>query len=259
MKTVILCGGLGTRLREETEFKPKPMVNIGSKPILWHIMKLYAQQGHSDFVLALGYKGDMIKDYFVHYEIMNNDFTLELGKPETYSSCGCHGETGWKITLADTGLNTLKGGRLKRVQKYVHDSTFLMTYGDGLCTVDINAVINFHKEHGKIATLTGVNPGARFGELRVEGNTVSSFHEKPANVESTLINGGYFVLDKRIFEFLSEDESCDFEYGPLEKLASIGELMVYKHSGFWACMDTLRDVEYLNKLWAEGDAQWKNW
>lgn len=259
MQTVILCGGLGTRLREETEFKPKPMVDIGTKPILWHIMKIYAQQGHKDFVLALGYKGHMIKDYFVHYEFMNSDFTLELGKPEKYCYYGCHDEAGWRITLADTGMNTLKGGRLKRIQKYIEGDTFLMTYGDGLCTVDINSVVAFHKKHGKIATLTGINPASRFGELQVEGERVSSFCEKPASAGSGFANGGYFVLDRRIFEFLTDDDDCDFEYGPLEKLAKLGELMVYKHRGFWACMDTLRDVEYLNKLWGEGRAAWKNW
>ncbi len=259
METVILCGGEGTRLREETEFKPKPMVNIGTKPILWHIMKIYAQHGHKDFVLALGYKGHMIKDYFVHYEFMNSDLTLELGKPETFCYHCSHDEAGWKITLADTGLKTLKGGRLKRVQKYIKGDTFLMTYGDGLCTVDINAAIAFHKSHGKIATLTGINPAARFGELRMRGDEVYSFHEKPKDTESGLANGGYFVLDRRIFDHLSEDEDCDFEYGPLERLAEMGELMVFRHGGFWACMDTLRDTEYLNRLWKEGSAEWKIW
>lgn len=259
MQTVILCGGEGTRLREETEFKPKPMVNIGPRPILWHIMKIYAQQGHTDFILALGYKGDMIKDYFVHYEFMNSDVTLELGKPDTFCYHCSHQEAGWRITLADTGLKTLKGGRLKRIQKYIKGDSFLMTYGDGLCTVDINALIQFHNSHGKIATLTGINPASRFGELRIEGDQVRTFHEKPQHVDRALTNGGYFVLDKRVFDYVDIDENCDFEYGPLEKLAANGELMVFRHAGFWACMDTLRDVEYLNRLWKEGMAAWKIW
>ena len=259
MKTIILCGGEGTRLREETEFCPKPMVKIGQRPILWHVMKTYAQQGHSDFILALGYKGRMIKDYFIHYEFMNSDISLELGKPEVCAYQSNHDEAGWKITLADTGIKTLKGGRLKRVQKYIADDTFMMTYGDGLCTVDINKLIAFHKAHGKIATVTGINPAVQFGQLRADGDRVEAFREKPTDTDNGLANGGYFVLDRRIFDYVSDDDECDFEYGPLECLADMGELMVYRHKGFWACMDTMRDVEYLNRLWNEGEAAWKNW
>ena len=259
MKTVILCGGLGTRLREETEFRPKPMVNIGNRPILWHIMKIYAHQGYKDFVLALGYKGEMIKNYFIHYEFMNNDVTLELGKPENFCIHQQHEEKGWKITLADTGEKTLKGGRLKKIEKYITGDTFMMTYGDGVADIDLRELLAFHKSHGKLATVTGINPISRFGELKVEGGQVCSFCEKPKEGESTLVSGGFFVFGRRIFDYLSADDHVDLEIGPLEKIANEGQLMVYKHSGFWACMDTLRDMESLNKLWSANKAEWKIW
>ena len=258
MKVVILCGGLGTRLREETEFRPKPMVNIGSRPILWHIMKYYSQFGCQDFILALGYKGEMIKNYFCHYELMNNDVTIELGQPENMCIHHSHDEAGWKITLADTGEKTLKGARLKKVEKYITDKTFIMTYGDGIADVDINALLAFHKSHGKIATVTGINPASRFGELKTDGDRVVSFAEKPQNGEG-LINGGFFVFNSGIFDYLSADDNCELEIGPLEKVANDGQLMVYKHTGSWACMDTLRDMDYLNKLWNENKAFWKVW
>ena len=263
MKVVILCGGMGTRLREETEFRPKPMVHIGTRPILWHIMKIYAHFGHNDFIIALGYKGDMIKDYFCRYEIMNNDVTLELGKPESLCLHQKHNEVGWKVTLTDTGEAALKGARVKRIEKYISDDTFMVTYGDGLADLDINKLISFHKRHGKIATLTGVNPASRFGELKYTGNRVESFSEKPVlsdrDEEQGLISGGFFVFDRRIFDYVSEDDDCDLEYGVLEQLAREGQLMVYKHKGFWACMDTLRDMEFLNEIWMEGKPQWKVW
>lgn len=258
MKVVILCGGIGTRLREETEFRPKPMVNIGSRPILWHIMKYYSQFGFNDFILALGYKGEMIKNYFCHYEIMNNDVTIELGKPENMCIHYANQEKGWKITLVDTGEKTLKGGRLKKVEKYINDEIFMMTYGDGLADVDLKKLLAFHKSHKKIVTVTGVNPSARFGELKVKDNQVVVFSEKPKRGTS-LINGGFFVFNKKIFDYLSPDDNCDLEIGPLEKIAKEGEMMVYKHKGFWACMDTLRDMEYLNDLWNKGMAKWKIW
>ncbi len=258
VKVIILCGGLGTRLREETEFRPKPMVNIGSRPILWHIMKYFSQFGCQDFILALGYKGEMIKNYFCHYELMNNDVTIELGKPENICIHHAHDEAGWKITLSDTGEKTLKGARLKKLEKYITNDPFILTYGDGLANVDINALMAFHKAHGKIATVTGINPASRFGELKVDGDRVESFSEKPNGGES-LINGGFFVLNRDIFNYLSSDDLCDFEVGPLEEVVKDGQLMVYKHRGFWACMDTLRDVEYLNKLWNDGHAKWKIW
>jgi len=258
IKVVILCGGAGTRLREETEFRPKPMVNIGSKPILWHIMKYYAHFGFKDFILALGYKGEMIKNYFCHYELMNNDMTIELGKPEKICIHHAHDEAGWKITLADTGEKTLKGGRLKKVNKYISDETFMMTYGDGIADVDINSLLAFHRSHGKMATVTAINLASRFGELRMEGDRVVSFSEKPRDGES-FINGGFFVFNRPVFDYLTESDSCDLEIGPLEDIAREEQLMVYRHCGFWACMDTLRDMEYLNKIWDSGQARWKIW
>lgn len=258
MQIVILCGGLGMRLREETEFRPKPMVNIGGRPILWHIMKYYSQFGYQDFVLALGYKGEMIKNYFWNYELMNNDVTIELGQPENMCIHHSHDEAGWRITLANTGEKTLKGARLKKVEKYIADDTFMMTYGDGIANLDINALLTFHKAHGKLVTVTGINPASRFGELKIQGDKVVLFDEKPQNGES-LINGGFFVFNRPIFDYLTVDDSCDLEVGPLEKIAKNGQLMVYRHRGFWACMDTIRDMEYLNKLWNENKAFWKMW
>ena len=258
MKVVILCGGAGTRLREETEFRPKPMVNIGPYPILWHIMKYYSQFGCKEFVLALGYKGDMIKNYFCHYELMNNDVTIELGQPEKTCIHYAHDEAGWKITLADTGEKSLKGARLKKVEKYIVGDTFMMTYGDGIADVDIGKLLAFHEAHGKLATVTGINIASRFGELKVDGDSVETFSEKPQDGKG-FINGGFFVFNRKILDYLTTDDLCDLEVGPLEQIAGEGQLMVYKHRGFWACMDTLRDMEYLNRLWANGMARWKIW
>ncbi|WP_045212900.1 glucose-1-phosphate cytidylyltransferase [Desulfonatronovibrio magnus] len=259
MQTVILCGGLGTRLREETEFKPKPMVHIGNKPILWHIMKIYAHYGFNEFVLTLGYKGDDIKDYFLHYEAMNNDITLELGKPDCISMHNCHDEAGWRVTLSNTGEQTLKGGRLKRVEKYIQGDTFMLTYGDGVADVDVKRLIEFHLSHGKIATVTGVNPIARFGELKIEGAQVKSFQEKPQVADGGLISGGFFVFNREIFDYLTPDEACDLEHGVLETIAAQDQLMVYVHRGFWYCMDTLRDMEKLDAMWKKNQAPWKVW
>lgn len=258
MKVVILCGGTGTRLREETEYRPKPMVNIGSRPILWHIMKYYSQFNINEFILALGYKGEMIKNYFCHYELMNNDVTLELGQREKILIHHSHDESGWKITLADTGENTLKGARLKKIEKYIDEDTFMMTYGDGIADVDINKLLEFHKSHNKIATVTGINPASRFGELKIDCDRVTSFSEKPQNSEA-FVNGGFFVFNRRIFDYLTADDFCDLEIGALEEVAKDEQLMVYKHRGFWACMDTLRDMEYLNKLWETDKSKWKIW
>lgn len=258
IKVVILCGGVGTRLREETEFRPKPMVNIGARPVLWHIMKYYSRFGFNDFVLALGYKGEMIKNYFCHYELMNNDVTIELGEPENICIHHSHEEAGWKITLADTGEKALKGARLKKVERYIAGDTFMMTYGDGIADVDIHALLAFHKSHGRMVTVTGINPASRFGELKIEGDRVASFSEKPQNGEG-LVNGGFFVFNREIFNCLTGEDSCDLEVGPLEQIAREGQLMVYKHRGFWACMDTLRDMEYLNRIWDSGAAKWKIW
>jgi glucose-1-phosphate cytidylyltransferase len=258
MKVAILCGGLGTRLREETEFRPKPMVKIGAKPILWHIMKIYAHHGYNDFILCLGYKGEMIKEYFFNYEILNNDFTVEFGDNKGIQIHRQHGEKGWKVTLADTGHEALKGARLKRIQEYVEGDQFMVTYGDGVADIDINALLSFHEEHGKLATVTGINPASRFGELKISGDRVERFREKP-EVSSEFISGGFFVFNRGIFDFLSASDECDLETGALEEVATAGQLMVYKHRGFWACMDTLRDMDYLNRLWDKKKAPWKVW
>ena len=258
MKAVILCGGLGTRLREETEFRPKPMVNIGDRPILWHLMKIYAHYGYHDFVLALGYKSEMIKNYFCHYELMNNDVTIELGKPENTCIHQTHEERGWTITLANTGKNALKGARLKKVQKYINGDTFMLTYGDGIADVDLNELVSFHKSHGKLATLTGINPASRFGELKIAGDKVEAFREKPKD-DDGLINGGFFVFNREFFEYLKEDDNCYLEKEPLENLAADGELMVYPHDGFWQCVDTYRELELLNNLWKSRNPPWKVW
>lgn len=258
MKVVILCGGLGTRLREETEYRPKPMVNIGDKPILWHIMKLYSYYGFNDFILCLGYKGNVIKEYFYNYEILNNDYTIELGGQNNIEIHKSHSEAGWKVTLANTGEKTLKGGRLKKIEKYIDSDIFMVTYGDGLANIDINDLVNFHKNHGKMATLTGVMPPSRFGTLLSNENVVEKFTEKP-QTSGQYINGGFFVLNRNIFDHLTPDDSCDFEIGVLDKLAEKGELMMYKHSNDWMCMDTIRDTEYLNNLWSSNKAFWKIW
>jgi len=256
MKVVILCGGLGTRLKEETEFRPKPMVNIGNRPILWHIMKIYAHYGYNEFILCLGYNGEMIKEYFYHYELMNSDVTLELGHPEKIHIRKPHEENGWKVTLVDTGLKALKGARLKKVERYLTENEFMMTYGDGLADINITDLLDFHRSHGKLATVTGINPASRFGELVVNGDRVEAFNEK-AKSGSGFISGGFFVFNKGIFDYLSTDDSCDLEIGPLEEICRDGQLMLYKHTGSWACMDNLRDMDYLNKLWDGKKAFWK--
>jgi len=258
MKVVILAGGMGTRLREETEYRPKPMVEIGGKPILWHIMKRYASYGLTEFVICLGYKGEIIKEYFYHYELLNNDFTIEFGEQKQVTIHNHHPEQGWRMTLADTGDQALKGARLKRIERYIDGDVFMMTYGDGVANIDLAALFAFHRRHGKLATVTGVNPAARFGELKIHGDRVERFREKPTN-ETGFISGGFFVFQRAIFDYLVDDDRCDLEVGPLDELALAGELMVYKHPGFWACMDTLRDVEYLNALWQQGQAAWKCW
>jgi glucose-1-phosphate cytidylyltransferase len=258
MKVVILCGGLGTRLREETEFRPKPMVQIGDRPILWHIMNIYATQGYQDFILCLGYRGQQIKEYFYQYEIMANDFQVTLGLKDSLQIFHNHSEKGWRVLLADTGEKALKGARLKRIERYVDSEHFMVTYGDGVANIDLSRLMAFHRSHGKIATLTGVKPIARFGELQVNGDHVANFIEKP-QVAQGLINGGYFVFHRKVFDYLKDREDCDLEYGTLEQLAREGELMVYRHEDFWACMDNQRDMDYLNRLWTEGQAPWKVW
>lgn len=258
MKVVILCGGLGTRLKEETEFKPKPMVMIGDRPILWHIMKIYAHYGFNDFVLCLGYKGELIKEYFYHYEIMANDFQITLGRKNELKIFHAHDENDWKITLVNTGDKALKGARVKRVERYIDSDNFMVTYGDGVANIDLNSLIDFHRSHGKIATLTGVKPLSRFGEIQADGDIVKEFTEKPQSSEG-LINGGFFVFKRKILDYLEDRDDSDLEYGVFEKLSENGELMVYRHDGFWSCMDTYRDMEYLNRLWSQGKALWKKW
>ncbi len=258
MKIVILCGGLGTRLKEETEYKPKPMVEIGGRPILWHIMKTYAHFGYNKFVLCLGYRGDVIKNYFYNYKIRSNDFTLTLGSGKIKSHNN-HDESGWEITFAETGASSMTGSRIKQIEKYIDDGLFMLTYGDGLCNVNISKLIEFHKSHGKIGTVTGVLPPSRFGELMIEKNSVKSFTEKPQLHQGGHINGGYFVFNKEFFKYLNADANCIFERAPLENLAKENQLMMYSHEGFWQCMDTYRDFEYLNTLWKENKAEWKVW
>ena len=258
MPVVILCGGLGTRLREETEYRPKPLVPIGTHPILWHIMKTYACFGFTDFILALGYKGEMIKDFFLNYEALVSDFTLELGSQSITPLNGSHAEADWRITFIDTGDATQTGGRLKRLEPFLRDTPrFLLTYGDGVTDVDLAALIRFHQKTGCAAALTGVRPLARFGELMVEGDRVVQFIEKPA-AEAGWVNGGYFVMTPKIFRYLDGDATI-LERGPLERMAADGELAVYKHEGFWQCMDNYRDMVLLNEQWASGQAPWKRW
>lgn len=257
MKIVILCGGQGTRLREETEYKPKPMVEIGSHPILWHIMSIYSKYGFNEFVLCLGYKGEVIKDYFYHYKTRNNDFTIELksGKIDIHES---NNDTDWTVTLVDTGVSTMTGARIKRIEKYITDDTFMVTYGDGVTDLNIKNLLDFHKSHGGIGTVTGVNPPSRYGELSIEHDHVVSFNEKPQTY-STSINGGYFIFNREFFDYLSMDDNCVLEREPLEELANNKELKVYNYGGFWQCMDTYRDYKYLTDLWKGGKAPWKVW
>ena len=254
---VILCGGQGTRLREETEVKPKPMVEIGGMPIVWHIMKTYAHYGFTDFILCLGYKGDVIRRFFYEYEMITNDFTIELGE-DNLKVHPKNLEKGWKITLVDTGEKTMTGGRVKRIEQYVKGDMFMLTYGDGVIDMDIKKLVEFHKSHGKLGTVTGVTPISQYGELAIEGDKVVSFSEKPRNHKSS-ISGGYFVLNKEFFTYLSEDEGCVLEHEPLQKLAENDQLNVYTHDGFWQCMDTYRDYKFLQGLWDDNQAKWKVW
>jgi glucose-1-phosphate cytidylyltransferase len=257
MKVVILCGGLGTRLREETEFRPKPMVPVGNRPILWHIMKFYAHYGFREFVLCLGYKGEVIKDYFRNYQWFSNDVTLRLGPSPKITYHSQHDEEDWQVTLIDTGQTTMTGGRIRRALAHVPGEEFLLTYGDGVCNVDLDALIKFHRAHQGLATLTAVRPTGRFGELSLEGDAVHSFREKP-ETEAGYVNGGFFVLNKKIGDYLPGDGTI-FEFDALPRVAEAGKLHAFRHDGFWQCMDNLREVEVLNKLWEKGEAPWKVW
>lgn len=258
MKVVILCGGQGTRLREETEYRPKPMVDVGGRPILWHIMKIYAHYGLRDFILCLGYRGHMIKEYFLSYEAMNNDFTIALGANNKIAYHGAHEEQDYQVTLADTGLDSMTGTRVKRVQKYIDEETFIVTYGDGLSDVDIRSLLAFHRSHGRLATVTTVRPSSRFGILDLDSNgKVMKFAEKP-KLEGWA-NAGFFVFQRGVFDYLNEDPSCILERAPLERLAREGQLMAYRHEGFFFAMDTYREYLQLNELWNSGKAQWAVW
>ncbi|MDM7273525.1 glucose-1-phosphate cytidylyltransferase [Sulfurihydrogenibium azorense] len=255
MKVVILAGGFGTRLSEETDIKPKPMVEIGGKPILWHIMKIYSSYGFNDFIICLGYKGYIIKEFFANYFFHTSDVTIDLkdNKIEVHSVKA----EPWKVTLVDTGLNTMTGGRIKRIKPFVENQTFMLTYGDGVGNIDIKKLLEFHKSHGKYATLTAVQPSGRFGALHLEGDKVKEFEEKPKG-DGAWVNGGFFVLEPQIFDYIEGDETI-WEKEPLENLAKDGQLMAYKHTGFWKPMDTLRDKRELELLWQSGNPPWKIW
>jgi glucose-1-phosphate cytidylyltransferase len=256
MKAVILAGGLGTRLAEESTLKPKPMVEIGSKPILWHIMKGYSTQGINDFIICCGYKGYVIKEYFANYFVHTSDVTFDL--QENKIEIHQRRAEPWRVTLVDTGESTLTGGRLKRVAPYVeNEDAFLFTYGDGVSDIDIKKTIELHNSHGKKATVTATRPPGRFGTLKTEGDTVVDFHEKPIG-GGDLINGGFFVLSPKVIDYIDGDDSI-WEQEPLQQLAREGELKFYEHDGFWQPMDTLRDKQYLEKLWDSNQAPWKIW
>lgn len=256
MKAVILAGGLGTRISEETHLKPKPMVEIGGKPILWHIMKAYSAHGVNDFVICCGYKGYVIKEYFANYFLHMSDVTFDMASNQM--EVHYRNAEPWKVTLIDTGDETLTGGRLKRVAKYIQDEPeFCFTYGDGVSSLDITSLIIFHRNHGKLATVTAVQPPGRYGALERDGNQVTGFIEKPRG-DGGLINGGFFVLSPKCLELI-EGDSTTWEAEPLIQLSKKGELMSFEHDGFWQAMDTLRDKSYLEELWASGQAPWKNW
>lgn len=255
MKAVILAGGLGTRISEESVLKPKPMIEVGGKPILWHIMKMYAAHGVNEFVICCGYKGYVIKEYFANYFIHNSDITFDVknNKMEIHQNSA----EPWKVTVVDTGEETMTGGRLKRVARYVQNEDFCFTYGDGVSDVNIKATIEFHKAHGKLSTITAVQPPGRYGALKMAGSKVESFMEKPKG-DGGFINGGFFVLNSKVIEYIKEDATI-WEKEPMEKLAADGQMQAYTHEGFWQPMDTLRDKKHLEELWNTGKAPWKIW
>jgi glucose-1-phosphate cytidylyltransferase len=255
MKTVIFAGGFGSRLAEETDVRPKPMIEIGDRPIIWHIMMHYAFHGFKEFVVALGYKGELIKHWFADYAGLRGDLTVRTGTGEVTRRS--NGLDDWTVDLVETGLKTQTGGRMKRVRSWLGDGTFMATFGDGVSNVDLRKLLDFHRSHGKLATITAVRPRARFGHLELSGDRVAVFSEKPDTGEGW-INGGFFVLEPGIMEYIDGDDTS-FERGPLSQLAADGQLMAYKHPSFWQCMDTLREKRLLDKLWAQGDAPWKTW
>src|SRR6476646_2977824 len=254
----VLCGGLGTRFREQTEFRPKPMIEIGGRPMLWHIMQVYARHGFKRFVLCLGYKAEMIKEYFLHYSSLNSDFTVELASNAVTMHSSGHSND-WTVTLADTGEAAMTGARVARAAtKYLGDAEhFAVTYGDGLTNVDLAAEYRFHLEHGRLGTVLGINPPSRFGEIKLDGSEVLEFEEKPAFSEKW-INGGYFFFRRKFLDYLSSDDACVLEQSPLVRLAADDQLSLYKHRGFWQCMDTQRDYEQLNAIWHAGRAPWNS-
>ncbi len=256
MKTLILAGGFGTRLSEETDVKPKPMVEIGGKPILWHIMKMYSEHGYNEFVILLGYKGYYIKEYFANYFLHQSNVTIDLSNNEMK----IHKNTSepWTVTLIDTGLNSMTGGRVKRAQEIVGNEPFMLTYGDGVSDVDIKELVKFHKGHGKAITMTSVQPDGRFGAIEIEGERITQFLEKPKG-DGSWINGGFFVCEPEVFDYITEGDSTVFEQAPLQNLAAAGELYSYKHHGFWKCMDTLKDKNDLEAMLKSNTAKWKSW
>lgn len=255
MKVAILAGGLGTRMREETEFKPKPMVEVGGKPILWHIMKNFAHFGMNDFVVLAGYKVQEIKRYFSNFLVSNHDFTVSLGEPQSIRYHGVKSESNWTVTVVDTGLNTPTGGRIARARRYLDGATFVCTYGDGLASVNVKELLEFHKKQRGLATVTVTRPSSRFGIVETVDSRVRSFREKPQG--DSLVSVGYFVFEPQIFNFLSEDVML--EAGPMEELASQGQLSAFEHSGFWQPLDTYREYQAFNALWTDGSAPWKTW
>lgn len=254
---VILCGGLGTRLREETEFKPKPMVEIGGRPILWHIMKHYHGAGSRNFVLCLGYKGDVIRDYFLNYRRYNSDFAVDFGSGNIETLSNGFDED-WRVVLAETGKETLTGSRITQALRYVRGNTFFATYGDGVSDVDLDALLAHHRKSGKLATVTAVHPSSRYGELAIADGAVKTFHEKP-QVNAGWINGGFLAIEKAAFDRVRPDDNIGLEQGVLEYLAAENQLAVYQHPGFWQCMDTFREMQLLNEMWAGGNAPWHTW
>ena len=260
MKVIILCGGRGTRLREETEFRPKPMVPVGGYPILWHIMKIYAHHGHKEFILCLGYKGDQIKEYFRNYLWNTCDVTLSLGREQEVQYHDRHMEEDWKVTLADTGENSMTAYRVKKVKRFIQPGEpFLLTYGDGVANIDVNRSIEEHKTSKKVCTISAMHPAGRFGWLSIDpGGAIHTFKEKP-QIEESYVNGGFMVCDHRMFDYLPDDPKVMLEQEPIMSLARDGQLHSYKHEGFWQPMDTYQETQYLNKLWAEDKAEWKIW
>jgi glucose-1-phosphate cytidylyltransferase len=255
MKVVILAGGLGTRMQDDTAVRPKPMVEIGGYPILWHIMHVYSSFGFKEFVIALGYKGEVIKDYFLNYKVRRNDFSIDLATGDlTLYDGNCED---WKVHVIDTGANTQTGGRIKRLKKYLENETFMLTYGDGVADINLNALLEYHRAHSQLATVSAVRPPSRFGDIVFDGDQVTSFHEKP-QVGEGWINGGFFVLEPEIFDYI-EGDHIGWENEPLHNLARDGQLAAYRHNGFWQCMDTIREKQLLESLWNAGKAPWKVW